>query len=48
MTLAHIAGFPIEESLATLAPAAGVVGLLVGARLRGLAAWLRLRKSDRE
>ncbi len=40
----HIVGLPIEESLATVAPAAGILAVLVGARLRGLAGLLRRRK----
>jgi len=47
MTLAHVAGFPLEETLPSVAPAASVLALFVGARLRGLAASLRPRKSDK-
>jgi len=48
MTLAHIAGLPIEESLATVAPAAGILAMLVGVRLRGLSGSLRRRKPDNQ
>lgn len=48
MILAHIAGLPIEESLATLAPAAGILGVLLGIWLRGLAASLRGHKRDKQ
>ena len=35
MTLAHIMGVPVEESLLTLLPAAGAFVALAGAALRG-------------
>ncbi|HEY1275337.1 MAG TPA: hypothetical protein VGF25_10520 [Thermoleophilaceae bacterium] len=41
--VAHVGGMPVEETLATLAPAAGMLALLVGARLRQLAGSLRRR-----
>ena len=44
MTSAHIAGIPIEESLATVIPVASIFAVLVGVWLRGLAASLRSRK----
>jgi len=44
MTSAHIAGLPIEESFATVAPVAGVLALLLGVWLRRLTAPLRRRK----
>lgn len=47
MTSAHIAGIPIEESLATVIPVAGIFAVLVGVWLRGLAASLRRRKPGR-
>jgi hypothetical protein len=44
MTSAHIAGLPLEESLSMLAPALGILAVLLGIWLRGLAASLRRRK----
>jgi hypothetical protein len=43
MTSAHIAGIPIEESLATVIPVVGIVAVLVGIWLRGLGARMRGR-----
>jgi hypothetical protein len=40
---AHVGGVPLEEGVATVAPAAGAFAFLIGARLRGLGAWLRRR-----
>jgi hypothetical protein len=48
MTLAHIAGLPIEESFAALAPVLGILAVLLGIWLRGLAAALRRRKPGKE
>jgi hypothetical protein len=36
MTLAHVGGFPIEETLPTLTPLAFVVAALARARLGGI------------
>ena len=47
LSFAHIAGIPVEESLASVAPALGVLAVLVGARLKGLAASLRRRRPDK-
>jgi hypothetical protein len=43
VTLAHVGGVPLEESLLAVAPAASVLAVLVGARLRGMVGWLRCR-----
>jgi hypothetical protein len=43
ITIAHVGGVPVEESVLALAPAASVLAVLVGARLRELGAWLRRR-----
>ena len=43
MIFGHIGGVPVEEGLATVAPAAGAFAILIGARLRGLGEWLRRR-----
>ena len=40
---AHVGGVPVEESLLAVAPAASILGVLVGARLRELGGWLRRR-----
>ena len=47
MTTAHIAGLPIEESLATALPAASIAAVLIGAWLRTLATTLRNHKQDK-
>jgi hypothetical protein len=44
VTLAHLGGLPLEEGLLTVAPAASIFAVLVGARLRGLG-W-RLRRPE--
>jgi hypothetical protein len=46
ITFAHVGGIPLEESLATVAPAAGLLAVLAGARLRGFVGLLRRRKPD--
>jgi hypothetical protein len=43
VTLAHVGALPIEEGLLTVAPVAGAMAVLVGARLRELRRWLRRR-----
>ena len=43
ITIAHVGGVPLEQSVLALAPAASVLVVLVGARLRELGAWLRRR-----
>jgi hypothetical protein len=48
MTVAHIAGLPIEESVATVAPVAGILALLLSVWLRRLTAPLRRRKPDKQ
>lgn len=48
MIFAHIAGLPIEESVAMVAPAAGVLGVLVGVWLRRLAGSFRRRDPGKQ
>jgi hypothetical protein len=43
VTFAHVGGIPLEEGLATIAPAACVFAVLVRTRLRGMGEWLRHR-----
>jgi hypothetical protein len=43
VTFAHVGGVPLEESLLAVAPAASILAVLVGARLRELGGWLRRR-----
>jgi hypothetical protein len=43
VSLAHVGGVPLEESVLALAPAASVLAVLVGARLREVGGWLRRR-----
>jgi hypothetical protein len=46
MTLAHLAGVPIEESLLTFTPVLPLLALAVTARLREVNAWRRRRHRD--
>jgi hypothetical protein len=43
VTFAHVGGLPFEEGALAVAPAASVFAVLVGARLRALAARRRRR-----
>jgi hypothetical protein len=43
VSFGHLGGIPLEEGALAVAPAASMFAVLVGARLRGLVAWLRRR-----
>jgi hypothetical protein len=46
IVVAHIGGVPVEESLLTFSPVAGVFAFAVTARLREVNAWRRRRRRD--
>jgi hypothetical protein len=43
VTLAHVAGIPVEESLLTVAPTAGVLVFAIRARFGRIRGWRRRR-----